>query len=74
MDESERKRLTAVAMANDVFNVLTQIDLMRSRLIEQMKNHDAAIGDNKERRDCEAFHDRLGELNLGPWLTKEKSR
>lgn len=72
--EAERKRLTAIAMANDVFNALTQIDLLRSRLVHQMVNHDPTVGDNGKRRDCEAFHARLKELNLGDWLASERRR
>lgn len=65
--DQEMKKLHATVRADELYAAIDAIMRNRDRVLTLLKNHDATVGDNATRRDCAAFHARLGELNLG-WL------
>lgn len=69
--EKERLRLNAIARANEVFNALTLIASYRDQIRTLMQNHDATVAHNAAKRNCEAFHERLRDLNLEAWVKRE---
>ena len=62
-DDVERKRLSAIARAHEVYDCLDRIGSLRRHLTTLLGNHDATVAGNTK-RDCEAFWNRLDELAL----------
>ena len=61
---AERKRLEAIARANEVFDAVSRIAKLDAFIEISANNHDDESGDNQNRRDCKAFWQRIRDLGL----------
>lgn len=68
--DSERRRLEAIARANEVFDAITRIGHLRSFIQAKMVMHNASVGGN-QKRDCAAFHERISDLGLRNEIERE---
>lgn len=63
LSDPDFKRQQARAKANDVFTALCLIEVWKAMILAEMFHHDKQRGRNAN-RDCDAFHERLAELDL----------
>lgn len=61
--DADRRRLSAIARAHEVYDCLDRIKALRHHLATLLANHDPAVAGNAK-RDCAAFWKRLDELAL----------